>query len=125
MDGSKDTGVMHSAPQDVVPAPRRAIYHFKMVHIVYFIAGIIEVLLAFRLVFHLFAANPSSGIVMFIDGVTAPFMSPFTAIFPSSSFGAGVFEWPVLLAIAVYAVLAFGIVELINVFVARTPREEM
>ena len=94
-------------PEDIAPAPRREIRHFKAVHIVYYVVGVIEVLLAFRFVFHLFAANPTSGFVIFVDSVTAPFMAPFNMIFPTSAVGNGGFEWPVLLAIPVYAIIAF------------------
>ena len=112
-------------PQDVAPAPRREIRHFKAVNIVYFIAGVIEVLLVFRFLFRLFAANPNSGLVIFVDSVSAPFMAPFNLIFPTSVVGNNAFEWPVLLAMAVYLIIAFGIVQLINVIVARAPQEEI
>lgn len=112
-------------PQDVAPAPRREVRHFKAVNIIYYITGVIEVFLVFRFLFHLLAANPSSGIVMFVDSVSAPFMAPFNMIFPTSVVGSGAFEWPVLLAMAIYLVVAFGLVQLINVFVARAPEEEM
>lgn len=112
-------------PRDVAPAPRREVRHFKAVNIIYYIAGLIEVVLAFRFVLHLLAANPDSGFVMFIDSVSAPFIAPFNMIFPTSVVGTSTFEWPVLLAMAIYLIVAFGIVQLINVFVARAPEEEM
>jgi YggT family protein len=112
-------------PQDVAPAPRREVRHFKAVNIIYYVTGVIEVFLVFRFLFHLLAANASSGIVMFVDNVSAPFMAPFNMIFPTSTIGNSTFEWPVLLAMAIYLVVAFGIVQLINVFVARAPQEEM
>lgn len=112
-------------PQDKVPAPRREIRHFKAVNIIYYLAGVIEVLLVFRFIFRLFAANAASGIVMFIDSVSAPFMAPFNMIFPTSPIGNGGLEWPILIAMAVYLIVAFGIVQLINVIVARAPQEEM
>lgn len=125
MDDNQATNETTEKPQDVAPAPRREIRHFKAVNIVYYIAGVIEVILVFRFIFRLFAANTASGIVTFIDSVSAPFIAPFNMIFPTSPIGNGGFEWPVLLALAVYALLAFGIVQLINVFVARAPGEEM
>lgn len=112
-------------PVDVAPAPRRAVYHFKIVHIVYYIVGVIDVLLAFRFLFNLLAANPNAGLVSFVNSVSAPLMAPFVAIFPNSAFGSGVFEWPVLLAIIFYLIIAIGIVQLVNVIVARNPNEEM
>jgi hypothetical protein len=125
MDENPDTTETRQAPQDVVPAPRREIRHFKAVNIIYYVVGVVEVILAFRFVLHLLAANPASGFVMFIDSVSAPFIAPFNMIFPTSVVGSSAFEWPVLLAMVIYLIVAFGIVQLINVFVARAPQEEM
>ncbi len=112
-------------PVDVAPAPAREVRHFKAVNIVYYIVGVIDALLAFRFLFRLFAANPASGLVSFVDNVSAPFMAPFNAIFPTSTVGAGGIEWAALLAVLVYTLVAYGIVQLINVFVARAPEEEI
>jgi hypothetical protein len=124
---NEDTGTTETPkePQDVAPAPRREVRHFKAVNIIYYIAGLLEVLLVFRFLFRLLGANPDSGFVKFIDSASAPFMAPFNLIFPTSVVGGSVFEWPVLLAMAVYALIAFGLVQLINVFIARAPEEEM
>ena len=125
MNDNQERNATPEKPQDVVPAPRREIRHFKAVNIIYYIAGVIEILLVFRFIFRLFAANAASGIVVFIDTVSAPFMAPFNLIFPSSTIGNNVFEWPILLAMAFYLIIAFGIVQLINVIIARAPQEEM
>jgi hypothetical protein len=125
MNENQEMNATPEKPQDVAPAPRREIRHFKAVNIVYYIAGVIEVLLVFRFLFRLFAANPNSGLVVFVDSVSAPLMAPFNMIFPTSVVGNSAFEWPILLAMAVYLIIAFGIVQLINVIVARAPQEEM
>ncbi len=125
MNDNQGMNETQKQPEDVAPAPRREIRHFKAVNIVYYIAGVIEVLLVLRFLFRLFAANPNSGFVVFVDSVSAPFMAPFNMIFPTSAVGKGGFEWPILLAMAIYLIIAFGIVQLINVIVARAPQEEM
>ena len=125
MTNNQDPNETPNPPQDVAPAPKREIRHFKAVNIIYYIAGLIEVILAFRFVLHLLAANPDAGFIIFIDTVSAPFMAPFNMIFPTSVVGSSTFEWPVLLAMAIYLVIAFGVVQLINVFIARAPQEEM
>ena len=112
-------------PADVMPAPKREVRHFKAVNIVYYIVGVIDVILAFRFMFRLFAANPNAGLVTFVENVSAPFMAPFNMIFPTSPVGTGGIEWASLLAILVYTLVAFGVVQLINVFVARAPEEEI
>lgn len=114
-------------PEQMKQQPHaRAVYQFKAVHIIYYIAAILEALLAFRFVFHLFGANPEAGFVIFIESPSSIFMAPFTLIFPSSPAGTtGYFEWPVLVAMVVYVLIAYGLVELINVIVARSPKEEI
>lgn len=92
---------------------KRTVYRFKEIHILYYIVGIVEVILASRFLLHLFAVNSGSGSMQLFEIVSAPFVAPFTMIFPGTAFGSGVFEWPVLLAMAVYLVVAYAIVELI------------
>ncbi len=117
---------LYSQPEPMRQAHTRAVYQFKAVHVIYYIAAVLEVLLVFRFVFHLFGANPEAGFVVFIETLSAIFMAPFTLIFPSSAAGTtGYFEWPVLVAMVVYALVAYGLVELINVLVARSPKEEI
>lgn len=88
-------------------------------NIVYFIFGVIIMLIALRFVLLLFGANPEAPFTQFIYSVTAPFMAPFFAVFGTTEIEGAVFEWSALLAIAIYALLAWGIVALID---AVTPR---
>lgn len=80
---------------------------------VWYVLGIIEVLLAFRFVLKLLAANPSAGFTSFIYGITAPFASPFLNVFRVSQVEGNVLEWTTLLAMAVYWVIAWGIIKLL------------
>lgn len=89
-------------------------------YLVYFLFGILEVLLAFRLVLKLLGASLSSSFVDFIYGITGIFISPFAGIFRSAvSQGIetkSVLEPATLVALIVYAVIAWGIVELVRIF---------
>ncbi len=97
-------------------------YH-NIQHIVYYIAGAIDVLLLFRLVFRMTGANPSSGFVAFIYSFSDFFIYPFRAIFGNATApGAettAVFEPATLIAIAVFAILAWGIAKLIAIIAGR------
>ncbi|MBS3957291.1 MAG: YggT family protein [Clostridiales bacterium] len=76
---------------------------------VYAVMSVIIVVLAFRFALLLFAANPAATFVEFIYNISAPLMAPFEAVFPATPFGeAAIVEWNSLLAIAVYAVVAWG-----------------
>ena len=89
-------------------------------YLIYFLFGLLEVLLAFRLIFKLAGASTSSAFVGLIYGVTGIFILPFEGIF-RRGFTQGlettsVLEPSTLVAIIVYAVLAWGIVKLISIF---------
>lgn len=88
-------------------------------NIIYFIAGLFEVALAFRFVLKITGANPSTGFVAGIYSFTQFLVMPFRGIFSSATTeGAEVralFEPATLIAILVYAVLAWGIVRLIAI----------
>jgi len=87
-------------------------------NVVWYILGVIEILLAFKFVLKLLSASPSSGFVDFIYTVTGILTAPFDSIFGVTTTTSGdvrsVFEPSILVAIAVYALVAWGIVKLIN-----------
>ena len=94
-----------------VRAPIEAV----LIRVVWFVFGVIEVLIAMRFVLELLGASVRAGFVQFIFAVSAIFMTPFVAIFASPRVASGsVIEWSALLAIAVYALIAWGLVALIH-----------
>ena len=88
-------------------------------YIVYFIFGVLEVLLSFRFILKVAGANPSSGFVDFIYGLSGFFVSPFNGIFQTrvtqGSETASIFEPSTLVALIVYALVAWGIVKIIQI----------
>ncbi len=95
----------------------------KARRIVYYILGVLEVLFAFRLIFKLLGANPQSPFVSFIYSVSQAFLSPFTGIFRSTVTkgieAQSVLEPTTIIAMIVYALIAWGIVKLIEI--SKTP----
>jgi hypothetical protein len=86
---------------------------YRGTQVVWYIVGIIEVLLAFRFVLKLLGANPAAGFTSFIYGTTYIFASPFLNVFRASRIVSGsIFEWTTLLAMFVYWVIALGIIKL-------------
>ncbi len=88
-------------------------------YLVYFFFGVLEILLAFRLVLKLMGASVSSAFVNFIYSLSGIFTWPFEGIF-SRWFSPGlettsVLEPSTLVAIIVYAILAWGIVQLVRI----------
>lgn len=101
------------------PVERQATSYQTAGYLIYFIFGVLDVILAFRFVFKLLGANPSSGFVDFIYNLSAIFVAPFAGIFNTSladgNVTTSIFEPATLVAFIVYAILAWGIVALINV----------
>ncbi len=85
---------------------------YRGTQVVWYILGLVEVLLAFRLVLKLLGANATAGFTSFIYGVTLPFVAPFQAVFRTSRAEGSIFEWTTILAMFVYWVVAWGIVNL-------------
>ena len=85
---------------------------YRGTQIVWYILGVIEALLGFRVVLKLLGANPDAGFSSLIYGVTQIFASPFLNVFRVTQVAGSVREWTTLLAMFVYWALAFGIIKL-------------
>jgi uncharacterized protein YggT (Ycf19 family) len=81
-----------------------------------FIAGVLLVLLAFRFILILFGANKGNGFVDFIYSVSYPFARPFFGMFGYDlQYGVARIEISTLVAMAVYGLVAYGIIKLVNI----------
>jgi YGGT family len=91
----------------------------RAVMITYLVLGVMEALLITRVILKLLAANPEAGFVRFVYNISALFVAPFQGIFPTPATQNSVLELSSLVAIAVYAFIAWGIVRLIDIFGRR------
>ena len=96
---------------------------FRSYQIIWYIVGVVEVLLAFRVILKLLGANTYSGFTSFIYTVSNPFALPFAGILGVTASSDMVFEWSTLIAMAVYVVLAYGGVQLLQLVKPTTPQE--
>lgn len=85
---------------------------YRGTQVVWYLLGLIEVLLAFRLVLKLLGANAGAGFTDFVYTVTAPLVAPFLSVFRVSKVEGSVFEWTTILAMFVYWVIAWGLITL-------------
>jgi uncharacterized membrane protein len=108
-----------SARKQMIHTETRAPIEAILGRVVTWVFGVIEVLLAVRFVLRLFGANPHAGFVTWIYGLSGVFMAPFNAVFKTQSAAGATFEWSALVALAFYALVAWGIVALIR---AVSPR---
>jgi hypothetical protein len=86
---------------------------YRGTQIAWYILGLLEILLLFRFVLKLLAANPDAGFSSFVYGVTYVFSAPFLSVFRITNVDGNIFEWTTLLAMLVYWILAWGIVRLL------------
>lgn len=96
---------------------------FRAYQIIWYILGIIEILLAFRVFLRLVGANPNSGFTALIYSLSAPFAVPFRGIVGTTSFGNSVMEWSALIAMVVYLIIAYGLVKLFQLVKPTDPIE--
>lgn len=109
-------------PPEKVYKTNKAI--FRTYQVVWYILGLIEVLLTFRLLLKFIGANSFSGFTSLIYSLSNPFALPFTGVIPPIFSGRSELEWSTFVAMAVYAVLAWGIIEFFQL-VKPVDREEV
>lgn len=86
-----------------------------LARVIWFIAGIILILLAFRFVLTLLGANPANSFANFIYNTSHPFVAPFFGLFGYDlRYGVSRFELYTLVAMAVYAIVAWGLARLVT-----------
>lgn len=80
---------------------------------IYSAFAVLEVLIAFRVVLRLLAANPENAFAQLIYGITAPFVAPFQGLFVTPQAEGFVLELSSIVAIFVYMLIAYGLVRLV------------
>ncbi len=110
----------HSVPDDtvinnaeIVEAPARNV----PATVISYLLGIVEILLALRLIFRVLGASAGNGFVSGIYALTAPLIAPFAGIFPNDSLAGATLEWATIIAMMLYAIIG-GL--LINLFSRAT-----
>ncbi len=90
--------------------------------VIWFIAGLFLVDLGLRFFFKLTGANAGNGFASFIYGTTEPLVAPFRGIFGAAASGGAVFEPVTLVAMVVYALVAWLLVSLLGVLLGGPSR---
>src|SRR3989344_7887554 len=116
------TRVVQNQPQAQGAYQKKKVI-FRAYQIIWYILGFVEILLVFRIGLKVLGANPGSGFVDLIYNVSDPFALPFAGIFGVTVSQDNVFEWSTFVAMAVYAVVAYGIVKLYQLIKPTNPVE--
>jgi len=81
---------------------------------------ILNGMIALRFLLKLLAANPASPFAQLIYFFTAPFLWPFQGLLYTPTFGGVQIEFPALIAIVVYALIAWIIARVIWLLFSRS-----
>lgn len=97
---------------------------FRFNQIIWYVLGLLETLLLFRIILKALGANPTSGFASLIYSITYPLAGPFTGILGSPVIsGTAVIEWSTIIAAIVYLVVAWGLVYLVDLIYPITPKD--
>lgn len=109
---------IHEEPvQEVRERPEPAVGPSVFIaRLIYFIFGVIIAFIALRFILLLLAANEGNTFVDFVYGVSGLFVAPFYGIFGNTpQFGASVIDVSSIVAIIVYALIAWAISSLATI----------
>jgi hypothetical protein len=99
-------------------AARRGAGVTRAKQVIYFVFGVINVLLVIRFVLLLLGANEVSPFVNLIYSLSGALVLPFRGIFAEPDLGASVIEWAALVGIVVYSLLAYGLARVVELIYA-------
>jgi uncharacterized membrane protein len=100
-------------------AAERRMKWFQINRIMWSLLAFLEILLAFRFVLRMIAANPDSGFAVFMYGITGVFVGPFNGLIGTPTSGGSSLEVTTLIAMAVYALVFWGIAYVIRMIADR------
>jgi YggT family protein len=102
------------------PYAARRMAGYRVTQMIYWIFGLIEGLIAIRFLLKALGANPSAGFAEFIYGITYPLVLPFVGLFGSPQAQGSVLEVHSVVALIVYALLAWLLGRLAWIIVGET-----
>src|SRR5437879_1893052 len=86
----------------------------RVVQLIRLAIFVIEGIIAVRILLKFAGANPQAGFTSFVDRLSSPFVGPFHPVFADQLFSGHPLELGSLLAMGVYAVLAYVAVRLVR-----------
>jgi len=112
--GVPSVGGASLSPRSQVDQARRRQYNLaRITQIIWLVTGVLESVFTIRILLKLMAANPAAGFAVFIYNMTAVFLTPFFGLTATPSANGSILEIPTLIAMLVYALLAWGVVRVL------------
>ncbi len=102
---------------------RRGNTYKWIVNSIFWLAGMLEILLAIRFSLRLFGANPENDFAQIINNLSAPFVAPFSTLFisPTANEGTNIFDLNVIVAMVAYTILSYLVVSLVRFIFYQEP----
>jgi len=114
LGGVPSVGDAGLSPRNQADQARKRQYNLaRITQIIWLVTGVLESLFTIRTLLKLMAANPAAGFATFIYNMTAVFLTPFFGLTATPSANGSILEIPTLIAMLVYALLAWGIVRVL------------
>jgi hypothetical protein len=93
--------------------------YWRLIQTIWFVTGVIEVLIGLRFLLKLLGASTASPFVVLLYSISAVLVGPFQGIFPVSGQGSVIFEPASLVALLIYPLVAVGLVYLVRILGRR------
>jgi hypothetical protein len=114
-----DNRVSETRTTQKEPERERRIFTFKATQLVWLLFGVLEALLALRIGLKLIGANAASPVAAFLYGFTDLFLWPFAGLIGTPQAGGLVLELTTVIAMVVYALIAWALERIIWVIFYR------
>jgi hypothetical protein len=105
----------------ITPTDQR-VFTFKLTQLVWLLFGLLEALIALRVGLKLIGANPGNPFAALVYNLSAVFLWPFFGLTGTPAANGMVLEVPSIIAMFVYALVAWAIASLVWLILYR-PRE--
>jgi uncharacterized protein YggT (Ycf19 family) len=102
------------------PYEGRRLAAYRLTQLIYWIFALVEGLIVLRLVLKVLGANPAAGFAQFIYGITTPLVAPFLGLFPNQTYQSSVLELSSVVALIVYALVAWLLGKLVWILVGES-----
>jgi hypothetical protein len=113
------TNVDHFDTVAYDPYDGRRIAAHRITQMIYWVFALVEGLIAIRLILKVLGANPNAGFAQFAYGITAPLVAPFLGLFGNPVYQNSVLELGSIVALVVYALLAWLLGKLVWILVGE------
>jgi YggT family protein len=117
-DRAPRSTVDHSEATAYDPFASRRMAAYRVTQLIWWIFGLVEGLIAIRFILKALGANPSAGFAEFIYGITYPLVLPFVGLFGNPQAQGSVLEIHSIVALVVYALVAWLLAKLAWIMVA-------